>query len=180
MACPTCTRTSYGTRSRTAGKWAELHLMQHSPESVNVPGLRCSVRRCRALGLPGPARAGDDLGLHRLHRSDATVLRLMPRRPVHHRCACCHRDASGSSRLHLLHHRRSQRAVASRTASARDPLGVCVIGSRHAPDLQTAALVAPAASPRPGGGRSCSRQCSRRTAHAPGLDLLHGRADPYP
>jgi hypothetical protein len=27
--------------------------MQHSPEGVNGLGLRCSVRRCSALGLPG-------------------------------------------------------------------------------------------------------------------------------
>lgn len=29
-----CTRTCSDTPSRTTGKWAELHLMQHSPESV--------------------------------------------------------------------------------------------------------------------------------------------------
>jgi hypothetical protein len=35
-------------------------------------------------------------------------MRLMPLRGVHHRCACWHRDASGYSRLHPAHHRRSR------------------------------------------------------------------------
>jgi hypothetical protein len=64
-----------------------------------------------ALRCPRPAGAPcgyGDLGLHGPPGSDATMMRLMPLRGVHHRCACWHRDASGCSRLHRAHHRRSR------------------------------------------------------------------------
>jgi hypothetical protein len=64
--------------------------------------------RAGALSMPGAPAGRDDLGLHRRPRFDVTMLRLMPLRPVHHRCTCWHRGASGSSHLHLLHHRRLQ------------------------------------------------------------------------
>ena len=64
-----------------------------------------------ALRCPRPARApcsSGDLGLHGPPGSDATMMRLMPLRGVHHRCACWHRDASRSSQLHRVHHRWSR------------------------------------------------------------------------
>jgi site-specific recombinase XerD len=64
-----------------------------------------------ALRCPRPAEAprdSDDLGLHRPPGSDATMLRLMPLRRVHHRCARWHRDASTIRRLHRVHHRWSR------------------------------------------------------------------------
>jgi site-specific recombinase XerD len=66
---------------------------------------RAALRRPRAAGAP--CRYGD-LGLHGPPGSDATMMLLMPLRGVHHRCACWHRDASGSSRLHRVHHWRSR------------------------------------------------------------------------
>ena len=64
-----------------------------------------------ALPRPRPAGAPcgyGDLGLHGPPGSDATMMRLMPLRGMHHRCVCWHRDASGCSRLHRVHHRRSR------------------------------------------------------------------------
>jgi Phage integrase family len=66
---------------------------------------RAALRR---PGLPGAPRGHDDLGLHGPPGSDATMMRLIQLRGVHHRCFCWHRDASGSSRLHRVHHRRSR------------------------------------------------------------------------
>jgi hypothetical protein len=63
------------------------------------------------LRCPRPTRVPcgyGDLGLHGPPGSDATMMRLMPLRGVHHRCACWHRDASRSSQLHRVHHRRSR------------------------------------------------------------------------
>lgn len=77
------------------------------------------------------------------------MMRLMPLRGVHHRCACWHRDASRSRRLRRMHHRRPRPAVPGRHRCRE----------RHAgPDhgtrlsCQPAALVALGASPRPGDG----------------------------
>jgi len=66
---------------------------------------RAALRRPRPAGAPCDY---GDLGLHGPPGSDATMMRLMPLRGVHHRCACWHRDASRSSRLHRVHHRRSR------------------------------------------------------------------------
>jgi hypothetical protein len=52
----------------------------------------------RYPGPPGAPRGHDDLGLHGPPGTDATMMRLIPLRGVHHSCACWHRDASGSSR----------------------------------------------------------------------------------
>ena len=71
-----------------------------------LPAAQRAALRCP--GLPGAPRGHDDLGLHGPPGSDATMMRLIPLRGVHHRCACWHRDASGSSRLHRVHHRRSR------------------------------------------------------------------------
>jgi integrase/recombinase XerD len=62
----------------------------------------------RCPDLPGAPRGHDDLGLHGPPGSDATMMRLIPLRRVHHSCSCWHRDASGSSRLNRAHHRRSR------------------------------------------------------------------------
>jgi integrase len=45
-----------------------------------------------------------DLGLHGPPVSDATTMRLMPLRGLHHRCGCWHRDTSGCSRRRRMHH----------------------------------------------------------------------------
>ncbi len=70
-----------------------------------LPAAQRAALRCP--GLPGAPRGHDDLGLHGPPGSDATMMRLIPLRGVHHSCACWHRDASGSSQLHRVHHRRS-------------------------------------------------------------------------
>jgi site-specific recombinase XerD len=70
-----------------------------------LPAAQRAALRCP--GLPGAPRGRDDLGLHGPPGSDATMMRLIPLRGVHHSCACWHRDASGSSQLHRVHHRRS-------------------------------------------------------------------------
>jgi len=70
-----------------------------------LPAAQRAALRCP--GLPGAPRGHDDLGLHGPPGSDATMMRLIPLRGVHHRCAYWHRDASGSSQLHRVHHRRS-------------------------------------------------------------------------
>ena len=69
-----------------------------------LPAAQRAALRCP--GLQGAPRSYDDLGLHGLPGSDATMMRLIPLRGVHHSCACWHRDASGSSRLHRVHRRR--------------------------------------------------------------------------
>jgi site-specific recombinase XerD len=60
----------------------------------------------RYPGLPGAPHGHDDLGFHGPPGTDATMMRLILLRGAHHSCACWHRDASGSSRLHRVHHRR--------------------------------------------------------------------------
>src|SRR6266700_3908831 len=70
-----------------------------------LPAAQRAALRCP--GLPGAPRGHDDLGLHGPPGSDATMMRLIPLRGMHHSCACWHRDASGSSQLHRVHHRRS-------------------------------------------------------------------------
>ena len=138
---------SDSARTRRPGaKGAELHLMQHSALRVNTRCLRRSVRRC---GAPRPAGAPcgyGDLGLHGPPGSDATMMRLMPLRGMHHRCACWHRDASGCSRLHRVHHRRSGERCPVGAAAARDASGLRIIGHVTRLTWQPAALVAPHAS----------------------------------
>ncbi len=91
----------------------------------------------RRPGLPGVPRGHDDLGLHGPPGSDATMMRLIPLRGVHHRCACWHRDASGSSRLHRVHHRRSRWAIPGRHRSCEGRAGPPHHWPRHTPDLAT-------------------------------------------
>jgi hypothetical protein len=45
------------------------------------------------------------------------MMKLIPLRGLHHHCACWHRDASGNSRLHRVHHRLPQRAALGRQRS---------------------------------------------------------------
>jgi len=167
---------------------------------VNTRCLRCSVRPCGALGLPGGRRGCGDLELHRPPGSDATMMQLIPLRGPHHRCTCWHRDASGSSRLHRAHHRQAQRPAHGRHRSCEARAGLPHHWPRHAPDLATSRsgctwcipppktdVRAAASSPvshaarrragAPADGAATRR--SRRPADAPGLDLRHGWADPY-
>jgi hypothetical protein len=129
-------RTSSGTHMPPPWKGAELHQMHHSALGVNTRCLRRSVRRC---GAPRPAGAPcghGDLGLHGPPGSDATMMRLMPLRGVHHRCACWHRNASGSSRLHRVHNRQGG-ALPGRRRSCEGRAGPPHHWPRHAPDLAT-------------------------------------------
>ena len=130
-----------------------------------LPAAQRVALRCRRPS--GPPRGCSDLGLHGLHGSDATMMRLIPLRGLHHHCACWHHDASGSSRLHRVHHRRTRQAVPGRTAAARDAPGLRIIGHVTRLTWQPAALVAPDASPRPGDGCSRGRQLARRPRGTP-------------
>jgi hypothetical protein len=71
-----------------------------------LPAAQRAALRCP--GLQGAPRGHDDLGLHGPPKTDATMMRLIPLRSVHHSCACWHRVAFRSSRLHRVHHRRSR------------------------------------------------------------------------
>jgi hypothetical protein len=82
--------------------------MHHSALRVNTRCLRSSVRRCGAPGLPERRAATVTCDFMILPGPDATMMRPMPLRGVHHRCACWRRDAAGCSRLHQVHHRRSR------------------------------------------------------------------------
>ena len=63
------------------------------------------------------------------------MMQLIPLRGPHHHCACWHRDASGNSRLHRVHHHLTRRAAPGRHREPR--------GTRWA----SASLVAPRARP---------------------------------
>ena len=67
-----------------------------------LPAVQRAALRCRRPA--GPPHGCGDLRLHGPPVSDATMMRLMPLRGVHHRCVCCDRDTSGSTRLHRVHH----------------------------------------------------------------------------
>ena len=154
-----------------------------------------------ALGLPGRRRGCGDLGLHGPPGSDATMMRLIQLRGPHHHCACWHRDASGNSQMHRVHHHLTQPAAAGRHRSCDGHAGPPHHWSRHASHLGTSSSRCTSCIPAPGDG--CSRGCrparqprgtppgrpaadvaathrSRRPADAPGLDLRHGWADPHP
>ncbi len=63
------------------------------------------------------------------------MMRLIPLRRVHHGCACWHRDASGSSRLHRVHHGRSPVSVPGRPCSCERRARLPHHWPRHTPDL---------------------------------------------
>ena len=155
----------------------------------------------RALGLPGLRRGCGDLGFHGPPGSDATMMQLIPLHGPHHRCACWHRDAFGSSRMHRVHHHLTQRAVPGRRRSCEGRAGPPHHWPRQASHLATSRSRCTSCIPAPGDG--CSRGCqlarqplgtppgrhaadlaathrSRRPADTPGLDLRHGWADPDP
>ena len=115
---------------------------EHAVPAAQRAALRCA----RPAGTP---RGCGDLGLHGPPGSDATMMRLIPLRGLHHHCACWHRDAPGSSRLHRVHHRLTQRAAAAGTAAARDAPDLRITGRATRPTWRPAALVAPHASPPP-------------------------------
>ena len=100
-----------------------------------LPAAQRAASRC--LGLPGAPRGHDDLGLHGPPGSDATMMRLIPLRGVHHRCGCWYRDASGSSRLHRCITGGPGERCPAGTAAARNAPGLPHHWPRHAPDLAT-------------------------------------------
>jgi hypothetical protein len=109
---------------------------------------RAALRRPRP---GGPPRTSDDLVLHGPPGSDATMMKLIPMRGPHHHCACCGRDASGSSRLHRVHHRLPQRATPGRAPQLRGTRRTSAsLIAPHARPGQPAALVAPDTSLPPG------------------------------
>ena len=116
--------------SRVASAASFGSLREHA-----LPGLQRTALR-RPL-LAGPPRGCGDLGLHGPSGSDATMMQLIPLRGVHHRCVCWHRVASGTSRLHRVHHRRSRRAAPGRHRSCEGRAGPPHHWPRHAPDLAT-------------------------------------------
>jgi hypothetical protein len=103
---------------------------EHALPAAPRAALRCP-------GLPGAPRGHDDLGLHGPPGSDATMMRLIPLRGAHHSCACWHRDASGSRRLHRVHHRQSRWAVPGRHRSCEGRAMPPHHWPRHASDLAT-------------------------------------------
>ena len=120
--------------------WMEMsriasHASFGSSREHALPAAQRVALRCRRPS--GPPRGCSDLGLHGLHGSDATMMRLIPLRGLHHHCACWHHDASGSSRLHRVHHRRTRQAVPGRHRSCKGRAGPPHHWSRHAPDLAT-------------------------------------------
>jgi len=161
--------------------------MQHSALRVNTRCLRRSVRR---PGLPERLAATVTWDFMIPPGPDATMMRPMPLRGVHHRCACWRRDASGCSRLHRMHHRRSGERCPAGAAAAGDPPGLRTIGHLTRLTWQPAALVAPHASrawrqaaarhagapPCRGRGRHASQ--AARPVEAPDLALLRGPGDP--
>ena len=97
-------RHTFGTELKM-GRIASGASFRTSREHALPAAQRAALRRPRPAG----ASCGyGDLGLHDPPGSDATMMRLILLRGVHHRCTCWHRDASGSSRLHRVHHRRSR------------------------------------------------------------------------
>ena len=127
-------------------------------------------------------------------------MQLITLRDPHHHCARWHRDASGSSRLHWVHHRRSRSAPPSRRRSCGGRVGLRIIGHVTRLTWQPAALVAPHAScarrhtsPQPPARPSATpahrraamprdvagTHRSRRPVEAPDLALLHNPGDPY-
>ena len=111
-------RPTYGTTlemGRIASDASFGSSREHALPAAQRAALRCP-RPAR------PPRGCSDLGLHGPPGSDATMMQLIPLRGPHHRYACWHRDASGSSRLHRVHHRQTQQRRPAGTAAARDAL----------------------------------------------------------
>jgi hypothetical protein len=174
-----------------------LHQMQHSAVRVNTRCLRRSVRRCGALSLPERRAAMVTWDFMIPPGPDATMMRLMPLRGVHHRCACWHRDASGYIRR--ITGGPGERCLAG-AAAARDAPSLRITGHLTRLTWQPAAHVAPHASrawrqtsPQPPARRSATRPAdarrhaadvagthrSRRPVEAPDLALLRSPGDPY-
>ena len=100
-----------------------------------LPAVQHAALRCRQ---PAGRHGGcGDLGLHGPPGSDATMMQLIPLRGPHHHGACWHRDASGSSRLHRVHHRLARRAAPGRHRRCEGRAGPPHHWSRYAPGLAT-------------------------------------------
>jgi hypothetical protein len=184
---------------RMEGRGVASDASFRSPREHALPAAQRAA--LRALGLPGLRRGCGDLGFHGPPGSDATMMQLIPLHGPHHHCACWHRDAFGSSRMHRVHHHLTQRAVPGRRRSCEGRAGPPHHWPRHASHLATSRSRCTSCISAPGDG--CSRGCqlarqprgtppgrhtadvaathrSRRPADAPGLDLRHGWAGPHP
>ena len=159
---------------------------------------RAAMRRPRPAG---PPRGHGDLGIHGPPGSDATMMQLIPLRGLHHHCARWHHDASGSSQLHPVHHRQTQRAAPGRHRSREGPAGPLHHWSRHAPDLATSrsrctwCIPAQETDARAAASSPVSHAARRRADAPPDVAATHrsrrprtllawtcrhGWADPYP
>jgi len=118
-AGPHTLRQAFITDAQVSGIASDASLGS-SREHALPASQRAALRRPQPAGTP---RGCGDLGLHGPPGSDATMMRLMP-------CAGCnivasrHRDASGSSRLHRVHHRQAQRATPGRDRSCEGRAGL--------------------------------------------------------
>ena len=161
---------------------------EHAVPAAQRAALRCA----RPTGTP---RGCGDLGLHGPPVSGATMMQLIPLRGLHHHCASpSGRGASGASSPDPASGARPAPQLrgtrrpphhwprhASHLATSRSGCTSCI----PAPDDGCARGRQLARQPRgtPPGRRAAdvaATHRSRRPADAPGLDLRHGWADPYP
>ena len=105
----------------TEGRGVASDATFRSPREHALPAAQRAA--LRALGLPGLRRGRGDLGFHGPPGSDATMMQLIPLHGPHHHCACWHRDAFGSSRMHRVHHHLTQREVPGRRRSCEGRAG---------------------------------------------------------
>jgi hypothetical protein len=141
--------------------------MHHSAVRVSTRCLRRSVRPYGARGLPRRPRGCGDLGLQGPPESDATMMQLIPLRGLHHHCACWYRDASGSSRLHRVHHRLTQRAAPGPHRGCEGRAGSPRHWPRHASHLAFSRSRCTSCIPAPEDGCSCCRQLARHPRGTP-------------
>ena len=127
---------------------------EHAVPAAQRAALRCA----RPAGTP---RGCGDLGLQGPPVSDAAMMQLIPLRGLHHHCACWHPDAPGSSRLHRVHHRLTQRAAPSRHRSCEGHAGPPHHWPRHASHLATSRSRCTSCIPAPDDGCSRCRQLAR-------------------
>jgi hypothetical protein len=142
-------------RPATQGRGVASDATFRSPREHALPAAQRAA--LRALRLPDLRRGCGDLGFHGPPKSDATMMQLIPLHGPHHHCACWHRDASGSSRMHQMHHHLAQRAVPGRRRGWEGRGGPPRHWSRRASHLATSRSRCTSCIPGPGDG--CSRGC---------------------